>query len=181
MSIPFFSLSLVGKRVRHSLLALVASVSLTACSTMLEHLPGVYTLDIQQGNIVDQAMIDQLRPAMNKRQVLYIMGSPMLVDAFHPQRWDYIYSEQPSGEDRQQKKITLFFNNDQISGIQGDFKPSGVSVIKRVPEITVAVPKRNLDHTLWGKLTRMFTLKNEADVSKKPKTDQSSSDTNLPF
>ena len=133
--------------------SLLTSLTLVSCSTILNNLPGVYTLEIQQGNIIDQSMIDQLRPGMNKRQVLYIMGSPMLDDVFHKNRWDYLYSDQRKGEDRVQKQISLFFENDQIAGIQGDFRPSTVPVIKASGETTVDVPKRDLEKTLWEKIT----------------------------
>ncbi|MGR8999672.1 MAG: outer membrane protein assembly factor BamE [Gammaproteobacteria bacterium] len=137
-------------------LSLLTSLTLVSCSTILNNLPGVYTLEIQQGNIIDQAMVDQLRPGMNKRQVLYIMGSPMLDDVFHKNRWDYLYSDQPGGEDRVQKRISLFFENDQIAGVQGDFRPSATPVIKTSGETTVDVPKRNLDKTLWEKITSLI-------------------------
>jgi len=78
--------------MRKSILSVsLLSLSLVSCSTILNHLPYVYTIDINQGNIIDQAMIDQLRPNMTKRQVLYVMGTPMLADFFHENRWDYIY------------------------------------------------------------------------------------------
>lgn len=140
---PFFSLTLS------------ASLTLASCSTILNNLPGVYTLDVQQGNMVDQTMVDQLRPNMNKRQVLYIMGSPMLSDPFHQNRWDYIYSNQPGGEARLQKRITLLFTDDHIIGIQGDFRPSTLPVVKESGETTVDLPKRDLDKTLWEKITGM--------------------------
>ncbi len=136
-------------------LSLLTSLPLVSCSTIMNNLPGVYTLEIQQGNIIDQAMIDQLRPSMNKRQVLYIMGSPMLDDVFRKNRWDYLYSDQPEGEDRVQKRISLFFENDQIVGIQGDFRPSAVPVIKTSGETTIDVPKRDLEKTLWEKITSL--------------------------
>ncbi|MFI3187653.1 MAG: outer membrane protein assembly factor BamE [Methylococcaceae bacterium] len=138
------------------ILAVVASLTLASCTTILTNLPGVYTADVQQGNMIDQAMIDQLRPGMNKRQVLYIMGSPMLVDFFHQKRWDYLYSAQIDGGDRQQKRASLFFDNDQLLGVQGDFKPSSIPVIKGSDETTVDVPKRDLDKTLWEKITSLF-------------------------
>ncbi|MGZ8189609.1 MAG: outer membrane protein assembly factor BamE [Methylococcaceae bacterium] len=121
---------------------------------------------------------------MNKRQVLYIMGSPMLVDFFHQKRWDYIYSDQPSGEDRVQKRITLFFENDQIVGIQGDFRPSAVPVIKQSSETTIDVPKRNLEKTMWEKITGLFDFDGSDNVPKMDKidkADQNSSENNLPF
>lgn len=129
---------------------LLASLSVASCSTILNNLPGVYTIDVQQGNIVDQSMVDQLRPGMSKRQVLYIMGSPMLKDPFHEDHWEYLYSVEPGGEDRRQKRITLYFAGDKVVGLQGDFKPGKQQILKAAPDATVDVPKRNLDESLWG-------------------------------
>lgn len=139
------------------LLAVVAPLTLSGCQTIFNNLPGVYTLDIQQGNMVDQAMVDQLRPNMTKRQVLYIMGSPMLADSFHEKRWDYLYSMQPGGQDRLQKRISLFFNGDNLAGVQGDFRPSAMPVVRETNETTVDVPKRDLDTTLWEKISGLFS------------------------
>ena len=112
------NISLLSNRSMIKLLqATFLAITLTSCTTIATHFPGVYTLDIQQGNIIDQEMVDQLRPNMSKRQVLYIMGTPMLVDVFDKQRWDYIYSNQPGGDDRVQKRITLFFNGDKLAVI----------------------------------------------------------------
>src|ERR1700712_34635 len=103
-------------------LTLVGLLALAGCS-----FPGVYKIDIQQGNVVTQDMIDQLRPGMTRRQVRFIMGNPLLVDTFHPNRWDYLYSLQPGGGERQQERISIFFNGtDQLAGLSGDFMP-GVS------------------------------------------------------
>lgn len=138
------------------LLAIAAQTALPACETILSNLPGVYTIDIEQGNMVDQAMVDQLRPGMTKRQVLYIMGSPMLADAFHQQRWDYLFSVQPGGEDRIQKRVSLYFNGDSLAGVQGDFRPSTLPVMKESTETSVDVPKRHLETTMWEKITSLF-------------------------
>ena len=145
-------------------LSLLTSLTLVSCSTILNNLPGVYKLEIQQGNIIEQSMVDQLRPGMNKRQVVYIMGSPMLDDVFHKNRWDYLYYEKPDGEDKVQKQLSLYFENDQIVGVQGDFRPSSVPVIKPSTETTVDVPKRDLDKTLWEKITGLFDS-DEPDAS----------------
>ena len=136
---------------------LIISLTLTSCSTIMNNIPGVYSIDIEQGNIINQDMIDQLRPKMTKRQVLYIMGSSMLVDVFHQKRWDYIYSEQPGGKPRRQKRLSLFFDGDELMGIQGDFRPSSLPVITKSYDTTVEVPKRDLDRTLWGKMKRLWT------------------------
>ena len=145
------------------LFSVLAFSSFFSCSTILNNLPGVYSIDVQQGNIIDQSMIDQLRPNMTKRQVLFIMGSPMLSDPFHENRWDYLYSNQPGGEDRLQKKITLLFEGDSIIGIQGDFRPSTLPVIKPSEETTVDVPKRELDKTMWEMITGLFDFDEDAE------------------
>lgn len=152
-------------------LTLLASLSVVSCSTILNNLPGVYSIDVQQGNIVDQTMIDQLRPNMSKRQVLYIMGSPMLNDIFHQKRWDYLYSNQPGGEPRQQKRISLVFEDDKIIGIQGDFRPSSVPVVKPSEETTVDVPKRDQEQTLWEMITGLFSF-DETGTNNKTETDK---------
>lgn len=148
-------------------LSFLASLALASCSTILNNLPGVYSIDIQQGNIIDQAMVDQLRPNMNKRQVLYIMGSPMLVDAFHPQRWDYIYFNQPGGNEKVQKRVSLFFENEQVIAIQGDLKPSAKPIIKTTQETIVEVPKRDIEKTLWEKITGLVGGSDDEEIAKK--------------
>jgi outer membrane protein assembly factor BamE len=151
---------------------LLGSLTLTACTTILDNLPGVYKIPIQQGNIVDQTMIDQIRPNMTERQVLYILGSPMLVDTFHQKRWDYLYSNQPSGEDRQQKRVAILFSDDNlVSGIEGDFRPSSTPVTKPSEETTVDVPKRDIELTMWQKIKGLFGFD---DIDTAPRKDPDS-------
>ena len=103
-------------------LTLVGLAALAGCS-----FPGVYKIDIQQGNVVTQDMIDQLKPGMTRRQVRFIMGNPLITDTFHANRWDYLYSIQPGGRQRYQERISLMFDGeDQLIGLAGDFMP-GVS------------------------------------------------------
>ncbi|PRA57151.1 MULTISPECIES: outer membrane protein assembly factor BamE [Pseudomonas] len=103
-------------------LTFVGLLALAGCS-----FPGVYKIDIQQGNVVTQDMIDQLRPGMTRRQVRFIMGNPLIQDTFHTNRWDYLYSLQPGGGQRQQERMSIFFNeSDQLVSLSGDFMP-GVS------------------------------------------------------
>ncbi len=89
--------------------------------------PGVHKIDIQQGNVVTQDMVDQLRPGMTTRQVRFIMGTPLIADTFNNNRWDYLYSIQVAGGKRQQERISLTFDeNNQLQGLGGDFVP-GIS------------------------------------------------------
>lgn len=85
--------------------------------------PGIYRADIHQGNIIEQEMIDQLKPGMNKRQVRHIMGSPLLIDTFHQERWDYFYSLKQDGELQEQKRISLFFEGEKLARLEGDLMP----------------------------------------------------------
>lgn len=86
--------------------------------------PSVYKIDIQQGNIITQDMVNQLRPGMTRAQVNYLMGTPLILDPFHANRWDYVYSIQPGGGTMHQENISLFFSPDnQLVGLSGDFLP----------------------------------------------------------
>lgn len=121
------------------LILTLTMVSISACSYIpklpkpkmpslsmlrLDRFPGVYKIDIQQGNVITQDMIDQLKPGMTKRQVQFVMGSPLIKDSFRQNRWDYVYSFQPGGKERQQESVTLYFENDLLSHFEGDFMPS---------------------------------------------------------
>lgn len=122
----------------------VGLLALAGCS-----FPGVYKIDIQQGNVVTQDMIDQLRPGMTRRQVRFIMGNPLLTDTFHADRWDYLYSLEPGGGERQQERVSLIFNgNDQLVSLAGDFMP-GVSrdeaLLGKDSANTVTAPAENVE------------------------------------
>lgn len=104
----------------------------------------VHKIDIQQGNIVDQRMLDQLRPGMARRQVRFIMGSPTLVDTFHEERWEYIYRMHKSGSAPSKKyRVSLFFKDDNLARIEGDMRPqpSDGVIVKKTE--TIEVPPQN--------------------------------------
>ena len=102
------------------LLTLLISL-LTGCAEFA----GVYKIDIEQGNMSTHEIVDQLRPGMTKRQVRFIMGSPLIQDSFNQQRWDYIYSMQPGGEEREQRRLTIIFDEeDRLVSFAGDFTPN---------------------------------------------------------
>ena len=107
------------------LLICLISLSLltTGCSWL--KFPGVHKVDIQQGNIVDQEMIDKLRLGMTKSQVRYVLGTPLVVDTFNQSRWDYFYSRVTSQGKETQKQVTIFFDaEDKLERITGDYLPS---------------------------------------------------------
>ena len=104
--------------------ALVLSLGLGACSSIpVPNFPGVYKIPIAQGNIITQEMIDQLEPGMTRRQVIYVMGTPLVRDPYNQSRWDYVFNYQPGGEERGQERISLHFENDALTRFEGDFEP----------------------------------------------------------
>ncbi|MBE9567111.1 MAG: outer membrane protein assembly factor BamE [Proteobacteria bacterium] len=90
-------------------LSVVCSVVfLSACSSWL---PEAYKLDLQQGNTVKLEQLEALEIGMSKDEVRRIMGSPMLSDPFHNQRWDYIYRFMPRKGFERKSLLTLYFDN----------------------------------------------------------------------
>jgi len=85
----------------------------------------MYKVDVQQGNVVEQKMLNQLEAGMPAQKVRLIMGTPLVEDLFRQRRWDYVYSFQPNGKKREQRHIVLFFNeNNQLLRVEGDVKAS---------------------------------------------------------
>ena len=88
--------------------------------------PLLHKIDIQQGNVIDQEMLNKLQPGMDKKHVKFIMGTHVLVDPFHNERWEYIYSFQEGGKVREQRHITLHFEGGKLAHISGDIEVSNV-------------------------------------------------------
>ena len=110
--------------MRLVLLCLI-SLSLLATGCSWVKFPGVHKVDIQQGNIVDQEMIDKLRTGMTKSQVRFVLGTPLVVDTFNQSRWDYFYGRVTSQGRETQKQVTVFFDgDDKLERITGDYQPS---------------------------------------------------------
>jgi outer membrane protein assembly factor BamE len=100
------------------ILAITIALSLSACSSW------VFRLDIPQGNYLEQKDIDKLQISMNKEQVKFVLGSPVIVDAFNDNTWHYVYSLK-SGRDEKfdsQKNFTVHFENDLLTSAEGDFE-----------------------------------------------------------
>ncbi len=116
-----------GRRASVSAAALLPcalAAGLVACGGGMDF-PGVYKINITQGNIITQDMVDQLRPGMTKRQVLFVMGTPLVRDPYRQDRWDYVYNFQPGDGERGQERLTVFFVDDRLARTTGDFAPDG--------------------------------------------------------
>lgn len=103
---------------------LLASISLllAACSGYLGLTP--YKMDVQQGNVVTQEMASKLKPGMSREQVRFVLGTPLVVDPFHADRWDYVYRLEKRGELVEERKLTVIFEDDRLKRVEGDVVPA---------------------------------------------------------
>ncbi len=89
--------------------ALFMGISVSACS--------IYEIDVQQGNLLDIKAIEKLKIGMNERQVQFLLGSPIIKDPFHPNRWDYVHTFRPGKGEMTQYTITVLFKNNKVTKI----------------------------------------------------------------
>jgi outer membrane protein assembly factor BamE len=101
-----------------------------ACGSYSANVPSIkpYKMDIQQGNVVTPKMMMQLRPGMTKAQVRFIMGTPLLVDSFHADQWNYFYQMRKDGKIIEQRRVILEFDGDSLARVRGDVIPAGTDV-----------------------------------------------------
>jgi outer membrane protein assembly factor BamE len=105
---------------------------IAGCSSF--EFPWVHKYDLQQGNIINQEMIDQLKPGMSKRQVRFVMGPPLLHDTFTNNRWDYYYGERKADGEKFQERVTIYFADEIMTHFSGDYRPTPPNVEEPVTE-----------------------------------------------
>lgn len=119
------------------ILCLVLVLGLSACGV-------VYKMDIRQGNLIDQEMVDQLKPGMTKRQVELVMGTPQLSSPFEQDRWDYLTSTSLRHRDPVIKTLSLYFQGGNLERIEGDWQPEAEDELLRASqELQKNVPEDN--------------------------------------
>lgn len=79
-----------------------------------------YKVEIQQGNAVSQEMLARLKPGMTPSQVRFVLGTPLLVDPFRANRWDYVYRLAKGGKLVEERRVTVVFEDDRLKTIEGD-------------------------------------------------------------
>ena len=95
-------------------LIMLASLALAAC---------VYRIDIQQGNLLDENDINQVDLGMTRSQVQFLLGTPMIADSFHRDRWDYAYYyRQGRSPDADRRWVVVYFENDRVQRIERDLE-----------------------------------------------------------
>ena len=106
---------------------LMMCLALSACVGASLPVIKPFKMDIQQGNVVTSKMLLQLRPGMTKSQVKFIMGSPLINDSFHTNRWDYFYQLRQAGRVVEQRRVILDFDKDLLTKVRGDVVPQAAS------------------------------------------------------
>jgi len=171
----------IGLRMKKLLIIMtcIASLSVTACSRY--HL--IHKIDVQQGNVITQDEVNLLEPGMSRRQVQYIMGSPMIADVFHQGRWDYVYRLEPGYGERLEERVTVFFDDDQLSRITGTLHPdeAGSAAPSRPKQVTLVVPpEERVDPGIFNKLWHWMTFRKVGEKSYVSSQDPGYSRTNKP-
>jgi len=114
---------------------LVSTLFVAACQGGIPTLPllSPYRIDIQQGNVVTQDMVSKLQAGMTRGQVRFVLGTPLVTDVFHPDRWDYIYRNEKAGKLIEQRRIVVVFSEDKLLRVDGDVVPAAAAATKPAP------------------------------------------------
>ncbi|MBI5430370.1 MAG: outer membrane protein assembly factor BamE [Nitrosomonadales bacterium] len=83
-----------------------------------------YKMDIRQGNYVTPEMREKLKVGMTRQQVRYVLGTPMINDAFHGNRWDYVYRLERAGKLLVQQSMTLYFEGENLARVVENGQPA---------------------------------------------------------
>lgn len=79
-----------------------------------------YRIDVRQGNFVTQEMAAQLKPGMTRKQVRFVLGTPLIEDIFHADRWDYAYRLSKGNDEIVERRLTVYFDKDVLTKVTGD-------------------------------------------------------------
>jgi outer membrane protein assembly factor BamE len=131
----------------------------------LDKAPLVYRPTIQQGNVITQEKVNDLKPGMSRRQVQFILGTPTVEDAFHRDRWDYPYTKGVGSTPDEFKYFSVYFKDDRLVRVSGDWHPQPADEQKPVEKpAVVKVPDWNPeDKTLVGRALDAVSLGSDDD------------------
>jgi outer membrane protein assembly factor BamE len=127
---------------RTRLLPLLTSLLfVTACSSVPEATSFIspYRIDVRQGNYVTQEMIARLKPGMSRDQVRFALGTPLVTDIFHADRWDYVYRFQPGRGEVQLRRLVVFFEDGKLARVGGDVVAETPATAAEAPAPTARV------------------------------------------
>jgi len=119
-------------------LCAAASAGLTGCGSFDNMTRGFagrlapYKVEVVQGNFVSSEQVGALRPGMTRLQVRDLLGSPLVTSVFHADRWDYVFTLKRQGVESQLRKLSIFFNGDQLLRFEGDPMPSEAEFVAQL-------------------------------------------------
>ncbi len=140
----------------------VALCALSACQTMDTYMStwrsfGVYKLDINQGNYLTQDMVAKLKVGMTPAQVQGALGTPLLADPFHADRWDYIYRYTRQDKVIESREFRVFFVDSKLARWEGDETPQSATELNRLAaERTIGKPPEPEDTGFFDRLFGIF-------------------------
>jgi outer membrane protein assembly factor BamE len=123
--------------VQKIFLIAIIPLLLSSCSVKspIDYFEGkIYKLDVQQGNIVSPQMIAGLKPRMTRSQVRFVLGTPLIQDAFHKDRWDYIFRLIKNEQLIEERHIVVKFEDDELVSIKGDLINSDTVLVGATTE-----------------------------------------------
>jgi len=153
------------QNLRMRIATLLAAVTLAGCASVTtpldDFLPlitqfGVYKLDINQGNYLTQDMVEKLRVGQTRTQVRQVLGTPLLTDAFHADRWDYVYQYTRTGKLQEQRGFTVYFVEDKLARWEGDELPASAAQLNRAAADRTLAPEPSADDQ--GYLGRLLDI-----------------------
>ena len=101
------------------MLILALPLLVAACDLAPKLTP--YRIEIQQGNYVTQEMVAQLSPGLTRDQVRFVLGTPLVSDIFHEERWDYVFRRQRAdSREVEYRRMAVFFEEGRLKRIEGD-------------------------------------------------------------
>ena len=142
---------------------LLATALLAGCGRVT--MPGVYRIDVPQGNIVTQEQLARLEPGMEQRKVRFILGTPLLIDVFNQQRWDYLYEFRPSSGDIVRRRVSLFFEGERLARVDGELLEDSADAAMHRDRV-VTVPDMPRDRSLFSGLNPFSDDQSSPPVSK---------------
>ncbi len=111
-------------------LVLAGLASLSGCASYLQSSDNIlglitpYRVEIVQGNVVTKEQVAAVKPGMSRTQVRDVLGSPLLTDIFHADRWDYVFTIKRQGTEPQQRRVVAYFDDDRLKSIEAPELPS---------------------------------------------------------
>lgn len=121
------------------LLCLVGALLATGCSSvsnvMSEGVTSVitpYRVEVMQGNVITREQVARVKPGANRNEVRAVMGSPLLADPFHADRWDYSFLIRRPGTEPQQRSVVVYFTGDHMDRIEAPELPSEIEFVASI-------------------------------------------------